>query len=1070
MLDILDKVGNYLIEGKVGGGAVGTVYRARHEVLDTEHAVKLLKIDDAELRDRLFAEGRTQARLDHANLVRVTDVLDIDGRPALIMDFVHGPTLAELLRKVRPTLSEVERIFREIVQGVAAAHRAEVVHRDLKPSNILLDRRHHPPRPRVADFGVARALDAARGTSTGKVLGTPGYMAPEQLLGIAEIGPAADVFSLGVILAELLTGELPYPYRNPVDWLEAVRGQQWNPPQDCPPGLARVAVACLRSNPQDRPADGSVVLRLLEGSERPREPREAKRAVSDARGWQLGALSLSAIGLGLLSGALFSVWALSSPPVPPPAAHETDQLFARAWRLADRRPGESLALLRAASALSGEPLPKDLLAQLLSHGAQAYVLPMPGPAVGVDQRGDWVAGVTDQGLVQVWSITTGERVAEVSTAMVQPRELRLLDDGALFTLRPHPTMGRAASDVMVWRLPNGDALLRDGNREPAPILPIDEDFLVPARQQGQTAVKRVKRSGEVSWTLPLRGKAWGEWWLSASRFALHVEGRVMVADAETGTELVDLDLGVHSSNVVLDPSGEVLAIGATDALRLYRLEEGSARVIDPDFRYAQVIASGEGEHFAALDWQRARLRIYDWYGELVRSFVDRDRGFSAVAFQGAETIVTGSRDGLVRWFSIHNEEPFAGAAGHRAYVTELSTGSERLASASLDATVRLWPKPSAALGAEGRKEARGFPREGQTYGLDDGLVRVLGQRVWHWSALRDTLDVLEVPLPDPLSYGGGAGGSALVVKGLSDRTWVWSRRAGATEFSTRLGLSRAAVSPDGAFVGEAGKSWMGLWSIDGRELVGGAVHGSEPRISWISTPDGPFFLIGHGEVGRVDVWTPDPPSRHRVLQHGLRGQRGMARIAGSADGRYVIAGLYGGGVVVWAIDGGEPIELAVLQDDPVLVAVHGEIAVAVTRRGTAVLWDVPTRQELGRLELERVPMSLHLDAFGVVIGDVSGGISWWKPGSPRVERRAHRGPVRLLVPDPDTGRLWSIGDQAVAWSWPRDMASREALDLESTGRLTNLRVCSKTWQVVPVVPWPNPESVWAPSSSCIGEG
>ena len=161
-------------------------------------------------RQRLLQEGRVQAALQHPNVLPVHGVLDVDGAPGLLMPLVEGPTLAALLRGYRPSQREALGLLRAVCAGVSAAHTMGLVHRDLKPSNVLLDLSSGAVVPRVSDFGLVKVVGAV-GMSNDGAVGTPSYMSPEQLRQSREVDARADLWSLGVMLYELLTGRLPFP-------------------------------------------------------------------------------------------------------------------------------------------------------------------------------------------------------------------------------------------------------------------------------------------------------------------------------------------------------------------------------------------------------------------------------------------------------------------------------------------------------------------------------------------------------------------------------------------------------------------------------------------------------------------------------------------------------------------------------------------------------------------------------------------------------------------------------------------------------------------------------------------
>src|SRR4051794_11106988 len=199
--------GRYRLGDRLGSGAVAEVFRAIDERLARPVAVKLFRGDAAEQLQRHEAEMRTLASLDHPNLVTVYDAGTAEdtvagGQPYLVMQLVDGHTLADELRDGPLPAQRVVRYAEALADALGYVHAQGFVHRDVKPANVLVadDGRVH-----LADFGIARLVDAAHVTRTGEVLGTPAYFAPEQVSGEV-VGPAADIYSLGVVLLECVTG------------------------------------------------------------------------------------------------------------------------------------------------------------------------------------------------------------------------------------------------------------------------------------------------------------------------------------------------------------------------------------------------------------------------------------------------------------------------------------------------------------------------------------------------------------------------------------------------------------------------------------------------------------------------------------------------------------------------------------------------------------------------------------------------------------------------------------------------------------------------------------------------
>jgi serine/threonine protein kinase len=202
--------GRYRLESKLGSGGMSTVYLALDEVLDRPVAIKLLHreiSEEADQLERFRREARAAARLSHPNLVGVIDAGEDDGRPYIVFEYIKGRTLKRRLQEEgRLPIDEAVAYAIEIGRGLTAAHARKLVHRDVKPQNVLID---PDGRAKVTDFGIARSLESKGLTATGRVLGTTDYVAPEQAMGV-EVDERSDVYSLGVVLYEMLTGDVPF--------------------------------------------------------------------------------------------------------------------------------------------------------------------------------------------------------------------------------------------------------------------------------------------------------------------------------------------------------------------------------------------------------------------------------------------------------------------------------------------------------------------------------------------------------------------------------------------------------------------------------------------------------------------------------------------------------------------------------------------------------------------------------------------------------------------------------------------------------------------------------------------
>jgi len=210
-----EKIGRYEIKSELGRGGMATVYRAYDPSFDREVAVKVLPremMHDPQFRSRFGREIKMIASLEHPSIVPVYDVGDDDGQPFFVMRFMNGGSLSDVIEKGSVSLQDTARIVEKIAQGLAHAHRKGIIHRDLKPDNILFDEEGDPF---ISDFGVAKLSESSSNLTGSGVIGTPAYMSPEQAQGL-EIDHRSDVYGLGVIVYQMLSGHQPYSADTPM--------------------------------------------------------------------------------------------------------------------------------------------------------------------------------------------------------------------------------------------------------------------------------------------------------------------------------------------------------------------------------------------------------------------------------------------------------------------------------------------------------------------------------------------------------------------------------------------------------------------------------------------------------------------------------------------------------------------------------------------------------------------------------------------------------------------------------------------------------------------------------------
>lgn len=272
------RIGAYVVEEQLGQGGMAAVWRVRHELLGSLHAIKCLLPEFArneEVRQRFVNEGRIQAQLRHPAIVAVTDLIEQDSVVGLVMDYVKGTSLDVMLRQQRPLpLATVREVFLQVTRGLSYVHARGVVHRDLKPSNIMVDETDRRLRARLLDFGVAKfeSHEAPALTRTGMTLGTLQYMSPEQVKGEA-IDARSDIFALGIVLYEVLTGRIPFDGSSAWSLQMAIVTGKVVPPRqvraELPPAVSAVLLKALQTEPADRYQSAQALEEALEEATRP---------------------------------------------------------------------------------------------------------------------------------------------------------------------------------------------------------------------------------------------------------------------------------------------------------------------------------------------------------------------------------------------------------------------------------------------------------------------------------------------------------------------------------------------------------------------------------------------------------------------------------------------------------------------------------------------------------------------------------------------------------------------------------------------------------------------------------
>jgi WD40 repeat protein len=970
----LPVVGGYEVLGELGRGGMGVVYRARQVGLNRLVALKMIlaggHAGEAEVA-RFRAEAEAVARLQHPHVVQIHEVGEHAGLPFFSLEFCPGGGLADKLDGTPWPGPRAAGLVQTLARALHAAHQAGIVHRDLKPANVLLvpapagragglsfpepGQAAGPGyEPKVTDFGLAKRLDVEKGpTQTGAIVGTPSYMAPEQASGRGqEVGPAADVYALGAVLYELLTGRPPFKAATPLDTVLQVLAEEPVPPRRLQPQVPRdletVCLKCLHKEPHRRYTSAEALAddlrRFLAG-----EPIRARPAGWWERGvkWArrrpaVAALALAVVAVAALGFGLVSWQWLRAEARQREAEAAREQATARAEesrrrlaqqyvangeRLAEEgNPCAALAWMAEALDLDRgdadrEPADRIALHALLRQAPELldlWVLPElanPGRAASPDGRR--LLAVNDAGVARVWDTDSRRPLAPPLDQAGAVRFAVFGPDGRLVLT------ANADHAARVWDAATG--------RPVTPALAVGR----PLKDAALTAdARRVVTLAE--------------------------DGRARLWDGDTGRPLPGLD--AHAGivrHVAFSPDGRrVVSAGEDGKVCLWESATGKPALppLAHPWRVWHAAFSPDGRRLATASFDDERMH----QGGEVRVWSTDTGALLGKSHEAGSWRVGFSPDGrLVVTVAGRAVRLGVGAGGkptplpHQGfvYLVCFSPGGARVLTTAQDLTARLWDTatgrpltPPVCHGAQVWHAS--FSADGRRWrtASQDGVVRT-----WAAAGCGEPTRTMKHDRP-VLRLALSPGGRRAVTASLDHTARIWDLDSGRelARLTHRDAVWGAAYSPDGSLVVTASTDGTArVWDAEtGRPVTGELRHGLQVYVGlWAAfSPDGRYVVAAGGAAaepgrGEAQVWEV---KTGRPVGRPLRHPQTLTTAQVSPDGRRVLtAGK--GGASVWDLGKG-----AVLWESPNPVGWFAAYSPDGTRvatadlDGTARVWDAET--------------------------------------------------------------------------------------------------------------------------------
>jgi WD40 repeat protein len=966
-------VPGYDLLDELGRGGMGVVYKARQIGLGRIVALKMILSGGyaaaGELA-RFKTEAEAIARLHHPGIVQVYEVGEHEGKPFFSLEFCAGGGLDRLLGGNPLSPAKAADLAEQVARAIHAAHQARVIHRDLKPANVLLTA---DGTPKITDFGLAKKLDEAGQTSTGAVMGTPSYMAPEQAEGKKDIGPATDVYALGAILYEMLTGRPPFKAATAFDTiLQVVSEEPVSPTRlnmKAPADLATIALLCLQKDPRRRYPSA---LALAEDLARWRrgEPIRARPVGQMERAWRWARRNPVVAGLAaavwivLLAGISFTtLFAIRANEQAADARQSAEREKKQRQTVDVIRHGFQMTAAAQAAQQNEVAAAESYLDEVAPAFQQTWeyrhlrdlcrrkALSLRGHTAGIlaaafRPDGHRIASGSTDGTVKVWDCATGQVLHTFQGHALDVTSVAFSPDGKQICT------GSADRTVRIGDADTAERRTLTGHTDGVTSVAFSPDGKrIVSGSRDQTVKVWDAGTGDLLRTLPGHAGAVDCVAISAQGQRIVSGGAdhtVTVWNAQTGQRLHDLKGHAHEvSSVAVSADGQRIVSAADSTLIVWDGDTGR------------------------------ELRTLKGHTEDVMSV--------AISPDG-EQIVSGGKDKTVKVWDVDKGVELLTLRGHSLVVSSVAISSDgkRILSASLDRSLKVW-------------NTQAVPERST---LNGHTERVHGVAI--------------------------SSDSSLLVSGSADRTVkTWDVRTGQQRLTLTGHGDRVlavALSSDGTRIisGSADRT-VKVWDAQtGQSLLTLENH-KGPVTSVAISADGNLVVSGSADQ-TITGWNAHTGAVIRILA-GHAG--GVGCVAISPDGKRIVSGGTDGTVKVWDALTGE--ELLVLKGhaggvDSVAVSPDGTRIVSGGMDNTVKVWNLSDGQELPPLKGHTEPVSsvaISADGTRILSGSLDNTVKIWdsQTGQDLLTLKGHTNDVFGVAMSPDGNLIVSASDDRTVKVW-----------------------------------------------------